>query len=199
MYDEKSWEERYRSTELWSGQPNAQLVAEVADLPPGTALDAGCGEGGDALWLAARGWTVTGADFATIALKRAAEHAEAAGVQVEWVHADLTSWTPPKRFNLVTGHFLQLPPEDRAAAFARLADAVAPGGTLLIVGHAGPAMRHHEHHPPEMFFTAKVIGASLGEGWAIEVAEERPRIVHGQPGEDTVLRAVRRGRPSPET
>ncbi|WP_236788214.1 bifunctional NAD(P)/FAD-dependent oxidoreductase/class I SAM-dependent methyltransferase [Amycolatopsis sp. GM8] len=191
VVDREWWEELYRTdTKFWSGQPNAQLVAEVSDLPPGTALDAGCGEGGDAVWLAERGWRVTGADFVGTALERAAGHAKEAGVEVDWVRADVTSWTPPARFDLVTSHFLQVLPDERAAAFARLADAVAPGGTLLIVGHA-LSMAHHGDHPPEKFFTADEVAASLGDGWRIQVAEERPRVVHGIPSADVVLRARR--------
>lgn len=199
MFDEKSWEERYRAQELWSGRPNAQLVAEVPDLTPGTALDAGCGEGADAVWLAGRGWQVTGADFATTALERAAKHAEAAGVQVDWVHADLATWTPPARFDLVSAHFLQLPEEQRTATFARLAAAVAPGGTLLIVGHDGALLSEDDDHahPPGMFFTAEQVVASLGEGWDIRVAESRPRTAAGPDGHevelrDVVVRAIRK-------
>lgn len=200
MFDEQSWQERYRGTELWSGRPNPQLVAEVSDLTPGTALDAGCGEGADALWLAGRGWKVTGADFATTALTRASAHADAAGLRIDWIHADLTTWTPPARFDLVSSHFLQLPELPRNAAFARLAEAVAPGGTLLIVGHDGvlpPAGADHTH-PPGMFFTAAEVVASLGDGWDIVVAESRPR-AHAGPGEhgphlrDIVVRARRAG------
>ena len=83
MFDEQSWEERYRSrTAVWSGQPNPQLVAEAAGLDAGTALDVGSGEGADTIWLASRGWQVTAVDFATTALQRGAAHAEALGAEV---------------------------------------------------------------------------------------------------------------------
>lgn len=201
MFDQQSWEERYQAhSAIWSGRPNPQLVAEVSDLPPGTALDAGCGEGADALWLAERGWRVTAADFATTALARAAAHAEAAGVQVDWVHADLTSWTPPQRFDLVSSHFLHLPGDDRDAAFVRLAAAVAPGGTLLVVGHDESDLHTSMQRPdiPGMFFTAKEVAASLGDGWEIQVAGPRPRVATDPDGrevtiKDTILRARRIG------
>lgn len=197
MYDEKSWEERYAAQELWSGRPNAQLVAEVADLTPGTALDGGCGEGADAIWLAERGWQVTGADFATTGLKRAAKHAEAAGVQVDWVHADLTSRIWEERFDLVSTHFLQMPPAMRTAAFARLAAAVAPGGTLLVVGHDGAGMEEHHAHSADKFFGAEEVVTGLGDGWDVRVAESRPRRAIGPDGRewdlrDVVVRAIRK-------
>jgi SAM-dependent methyltransferase len=205
MFDQEWFEERYRSAPaLWSGQPNPQLVAEVADLPPGTALDAGSGEGADAIWLAERGWRVTGADFATTALARAAEHAAARGAEVaariEWRQADLTTWAPlAQTFDLVSAQYMHLPPEPRAALFARLAAAVAPGGTLLIVGHDFSDHEAGAHRPdmPEMFFTADELAASLPPGeWEVLVTEARPRPAKVHEGQeitvhDAVLRARR--------
>jgi SAM-dependent methyltransferase len=200
-FDEASWEERYRiAPTLWSGRANPQLVAEAAGLPPGRALDAGSGEGGDALWLAGRGWRVTAADFSTVALARAAAAAErldpeVAG-RVEWVHADLTRWEPPAgAFDLVSAQYFHLPSHDRDPAFARLAAAVAPGGSLLVVGH-----RPSELHTgmPEMFFSAQQVAATLDpEAWDVVVCEDRPRTASGPAGRelpvaDTVLRARRR-------
>jgi SAM-dependent methyltransferase len=202
-FDEASWEKRYRiAPALWSGRANPQLVAEAeaADLPPGRALDAGSGEGGDALWLAGRGWQVTAADFSTVALGRAAAQDERLGPQVagrvDWVHADLTSWTPPAAsFDLVSAQYLHLPPHDRDPVLARLAAAVAPGGSLLVVGH-----RPSELHTgmPEMFFTARQVAATLDPAaWDVVVCEDRPRTASGPAGRelpvaDTVLRARRR-------
>src|SRR5512133_3089879 len=115
LFDEAYWEQRYRtSATVWSGEPNRQLVAEVADLPPGTALDAASGEGGDAVWLALRGWRVTAVDFAATALERGARAAAAAGVgdRIDWVRADLRSWMPPERYDLVSAQFFHLPPPE---------------------------------------------------------------------------------------
>jgi SAM-dependent methyltransferase len=196
-FDEASWEERYGAAPaLWSGRANPQLVAEAAGLTPGRALDAGSGEGGDALWLAGHGWRVTAVDFSTVALARAAAQADRLGVEVEWVHADLTRWAPPTgAFGLVSAQYFHLPAPDRDAAFARLAAAVAPGGSLLVVGH-----RPSELHVglPEMFFSAQQVAATLDPAaWDVVVCEDRARTAAGPAGHelpvaDTVLRARRR-------
>jgi SAM-dependent methyltransferase len=203
VFDEQSWEERYRGqTAVWSGRPNPQLVAEAADLPVGSALEAGSGEGADALWLASRGWQVMAVDFSTTALQRAAEHARAADVaeRIQWKHADLTTWPPPEgQFDLVTAHYLQLPTEIRRPLYDRLAAAVAPGGTLLLVGHdtSDLGTTAHRPHVPDMFFTAEEVAAALGpDRWEVVVAEARPRS-HADPEgreitvHDAVLRARR--------
>lgn len=202
MYDEQSFEERYRATDaLWSGRPNTQLVAEAADLRPGTALDVGCGEGADAIWLAERGWHVTAVDFARTALERGQAQAESLGREVadriRWVHADVTAELPGEGFDLVSAQFMHLPPEPRRALFARLADAVAPGGTLLVVGHDFSDVAAGAHRPPEpdRFFTAAEVAGSLDDRWEVLVAEARPRPAHVHEGEDiTVHDAVLRAR-----
>ena len=203
VFDANFWEERYRAPgAIWSGQPNAVLAAEVGDLVPRTALDVGSGEGGDALWLAERGWQVTGVDFAAAALARAAARAETAGLTecMEWVHADVTVWTPPpRRFDLVSAHFLHMPHEQLRPLLGRLADAVAPGGTLLLVGHH-PRDRATTMPRPDLpvFFTAEEVAVTLDPGqWAIEIVEARPRPAvdpegHGVTIHDAVLRARRR-------
>jgi SAM-dependent methyltransferase len=207
MFDEQAWEERYRAKpEVWSGRPNPQLVAEVADLSPGAALDAGSGEGGDALWLAERGWRVTAVDFAKTALARGAAQAEARGSEVagriHWVHADLTAWTPAEgRFDLVSAQYLQMAPEPRGELFGRLAAAVAPGGTLLLVGHHPSDLQTTIPRPPtpERFYTAEDVAELLdADAWEVLVAEARPRVAVDPEGRDVtihdaVLRARRRG------
>jgi len=186
IFEQEGWEERYRARPaIWSGRPNPQLVAEAADLAPGRALDVGSGEGADAIWLAERGWQVTGVDISTVALGRAAAHAEAAGAEVagriEWVHADLREQPPAEgRYDLVSAQFMHLPGETRREVFARLAAAVAPGGTLLIVGHHPSDLRTSAHrmHFPDMMYTAEEVAAGLDpDVWTVLVAESRPRTV----------------------
>jgi SAM-dependent methyltransferase len=198
------WDERYGGTEkIWSGEPNAVLVQEVAGLAPGTALDVGSGEGGDAIWLAARGWTVTAIDVSRVALDRVADRAAAEGVaeRVTTTPVDIFADPVPGTHDLVTAHFLQLPADVRPRLFSALAGAVAPGGRLLIVGHDPEGMPEEfaGHHPPEMFATADQLVAELADalaGWTIEVAERRARTgvqPDGRPGfpYDAVLRARR--------
>lgn len=195
-FDRTYWEDRYSVPGLaWSGRPNAVLVTEVAALTPGRALDIGSGEGGDAIWLAHRGWAVTGVDISQNALDKAAARASSAGVQVDWWQRDLSEWMPrPASFELVTSHFMHLPALARAPLFAALAAAVASGGTLLIVGHdLSPA---HEHHSELMFGVDDVLTDIAGAGLTIEVAESRPRSVMAADGTvtemaDVVVRATR--------
>jgi len=189
---EHDWDEQYRSHPmLWSGRPNPPLVAEAADLEPGSALDVGCGEGADAIWLADRGWRVTGVDLSTVALERAAGHAVDAGVAVDWQCVDVIGWAPDeKSYDLVTSHFLHLRGEPRRKLFARLADAVAPGGTLLLVGHDNSDLHTaaRRPHEPEMFFAAEEVTASLDSAdWDVVVAEARPRSAAAHEGEVTTV------------
>ncbi|MFC7480956.1 SAM-dependent methyltransferase [Luedemannella flava] len=181
MFEQEGWEERYRAKPtIWSGNPNPQLVAEVADLAPGRALDVGCGEGADAAWLAARGWRVTGVDISTVALDRARAHVDSAGLadRIELVHADLRVTPPePGAYDLVSAQFMHLPPGPRRELYAQLASAVAPGGTLLIVGH-DPTDLHtsvHRAHFPDMMFTVDEVASALDRSdWDVTVAESRP-------------------------
>jgi SAM-dependent methyltransferase len=135
--DHNAWDERYDGDDLvWSAQPNRFLVAEVETLPSGRALDLACGEGRNAVWLAERGWDVTGVDFSKVGLDKARRLAEARGVSVQWNFADVTEYSPaPESFDLVIVMYLHLPEGPRRAAFRHAAAGVATGGTLLVVGH----------------------------------------------------------------
>jgi SAM-dependent methyltransferase len=197
-HDLAAWEERYRGAPaLWSGRVNPPLVAEATGLTPGRALDVGCGEGGDVLWLAGQGWQVTGLDWSAVALARAAEHAAAAGLtdRVEWVRGDVESWQPPAAaYDLVTAHFLHPTGDQRGPLLARLAAAVAPGGTLLWVGHPYDEERA-ARWGGDRFATAAEVAADLDpREWDVVVAELRPRADGGHAGHggDEVLRARRR-------
>ena len=195
-HDLASWEERYQGAPaLWSGRANASLVAQAADLPPGRALDVGCGEGGDVLWLAGLGWRVTGLDWSAVALDRAAEHAAEAGVTdlVEWVRGDVDSWQPPAAaYELVTAHFLHPTGEQRPSVLARLAAAVAPGGTLLWVGHPYDAERAALWGGDRFAAAAEVAAALDPAAWEVLVAASRPRPAGDHHPADEVLRARRR-------
>jgi SAM-dependent methyltransferase len=205
MHSQEFWDERYGSAPaLWSRKPNQRLVEHVADLTPGTALDIGCGEGADALWLASRGWQVTALDLSPVALARAAEQAVVAGPEIAgritWEHADLLSWSPRAHVDLVSAQFLHLPPEPAVQVQARLAAAVRPGGTLLIVGHDKSDLETTVRRPPvpELFSTPAEIAARLDpEAWDVVVAASLERSAIDPEGRtvtirDAVMKAVRR-------
>lgn len=181
-FEVTSWDERYAGGEsVWSGKPNPQLVAEATALEPSTALDVGCGEGGDVIWLARQGWHVTGADFSANGLARAAQHAQEAGItdRTDWWQVDAREFDAAGRsYDLVTTHFLHLPDGRMVEAVGRLAGAVAPGGHLLVVGHSPAAhfTQLSESHRNAMFL-AKDLLPGLPEGFEPVVVEQRPRSV----------------------
>jgi SAM-dependent methyltransferase len=135
--DSTGWDRLYGGKELiWTAEPNRFLAAEVADLPAGEALDVACGEGRNAVWLAQRGWQVTGVDFSRVGLDKAARLAEQCGVSVRWVLEDLVDYEPPPTaFDLVAILYLHIDSASMHAVLRRAATALAPGGTLLVVGH----------------------------------------------------------------
>lgn len=180
QYEAPAWEERYAGdATMWSGNPNAQLVAEVAGLTPGTALDVGCGEGGDVIWLARQGWRVTGADFAANGLARASRHVAAATMtdRVEWWQVDARRFDPQGRaWDLVTTHFLHPGESLITDVVGRLATAVAPGGHLLVVGHSPTKMPFApDDSRRRAMWTAEQAQAGLPAGFATLVVEQRPR------------------------
>jgi SAM-dependent methyltransferase len=189
--DAEFWDARYgESDRIWSGNPNPTLVRETSGLKPGRALDLGCGEGADAIWLAQRGWRVTATDISRVALDRAARHAAAAGAAdlIDFQRHELASSFPTGMFDLVSAHFLHSPvdmPRERILRAA--ASAVAPGGVLLVVGHAG--FPSWEHHHAEMHFPTpeEVLEAlELPEGqWEVLRIDEHERIQYGPDGQPT--------------
>jgi SAM-dependent methyltransferase len=181
---------------LFGVEPNRFLVAEAADLPPGRALDLACGAGRNAVWLAERGWTVTGADFSDVALANARALADERGVDVEWVQADLRDWEPPPReFELVAILYLQLPAEELRPVLARAADAVAPGGTLLVVGHDLQNLNggHGGPKDPRVLLTPADVAAEL-PALEVEKAERVLRPVQTEDGEAQAIDALVRAR-----
>lgn len=197
--DARRWDDRYRSSNaLWSGEPNPQLATEVSSLDPGRALDCGCGEGADAVWLAASGWEVTAVDFSAVALERAAAHAADRGEdlagRVTFAQQDLTTWSPPPRaFDLVSAQFIHLPAEQRNDIHRRLATAVAPGGVLVLVGHHPLDLELDIRRPArENLFDGQEVLAAVGVGadgspWSVVSNEVRPRSGSDANGKEVTL------------
>ncbi len=196
------WDARYRDGEgaMWSGRPNGRLVVEVADLPPGRALDVGCGEGADAIWLAGRGWTVTAIDISDVAVSRAREAAELAGVVVGWLRGDALSTSFPARsFDLVSMQYPALPKAAGEAAVRTLLETVRPGGLLLAVYHdLNDEQREHmksQGVDPADYVSSGDLGRLLVDDFTVELHAVEPR-VDPPPGTphiaDVVLRARRR-------
>jgi thioredoxin reductase/protein-L-isoaspartate O-methyltransferase len=204
--NEADWDHRYGGDQVWSGNPNGTLVNEAGAMPPGRALDVGAGEGGDALWLAEKGWSVTASDISRRALDRVAAEAARRGLRVECHHADANALDAfePGAFDLVSAQYASIPRTPDGRAVRNLLDAVAPGGTLLVVGHDLEPMRapvdthtHRRPFDPDAYvriddFVAVLAGSPA---WDVEVHEKRPR----PPGaasaalhvDDVVLRARR--------
>jgi SAM-dependent methyltransferase len=146
------WEERYRSSQrVWSGRVNPRLAEVAAQLPPGRALDLGCGEGADALWLAERGWDVVAVDVSATALQRATDAALQRNLlsHIDFQRHDLNETFPHGTFDLISAQYFHSPARlDREAVLRRAAERVSPGGVLLIVDHGAPPQwaEHHDHH-----------------------------------------------------
>lgn len=196
----EQWDERYGTEELiWKAEPNRFLVEELNALVPGKALDVACGEGRNAVWLASKGWRVTGADFSRAGLAKAQRLATDRGVEVTWVEADVVEWRPPAAsFDLVVVMYLHLPAEQRRRALAHAAAALVPGGVLLVVGHDTSNLLKGTGGPqdPAVLFTPEEIVEDLS-GLQIERAAQVERTVVSDTGEATAIDAlVRAVRPS---
>lgn len=187
MSHEEAWDARYaESQRVWSGRPNVALVGEIADLPPGRALDLGCGEGADAVWLAKNGWRVTAVDISGVALERAREHAAEAGVTIDFQRRDLQESFPEGEFDLVSAQFLHFWEDfDREKILRRAAAAVAPGGTLVIEGHMDHGPFGHGGHAEIHFPTPDEVIASLAledGAWEVLTSATHPREQQDQDG-----------------
>ncbi len=188
------WDGLYNEREqVWTGRPNEAVVREVSELPPGTALDVGCGEGGDAIWLAQHGWQVTGTDVSPVALARAAAAAAELGVgdRVIWRWHDLTSSFPIGSYDLVSAAFLHSPVDmPREEILRAAARAVAPGGTLLIVGHASfPPWSRHDHTEADFPTPQAVLDSCqlMTEEWLTRTLAAEGREATGPEGQTAIL------------
>lgn len=192
----EDWNRRYAGVDsLWSAKPNRFLVAEVEGLEPGRALDLACGEGQNAVWLASLGWDVTAVDYADVAVAKGIERAARAGVAVDFQVGDLLDYVPEARsFDLVVILYLHISSDGLRLVLERAAEALAPGGTLVLVGHdllnltdgvGGPSDR-------DLLFTPDEVVAELS-GLEIEKAERLLRDVdgHDRPAIDALVRARR--------
>jgi SAM-dependent methyltransferase len=203
--NQADWDHRYGRGQMWSGNPNGTLVAEVGGVTPGRALDVGAGEGGDAIWLAERGWQVTAADISPRALERIAAEADRRGLRIACLRADAnaTDPFPAGAFDLVSAQYASIPRTADDRAVQNILGAVAAGGTLLVVSHDLASMRtpvdtHVQSRPfdPDAYVRVDDFAAALAESpeWDVELHEQRPR----PPGaatshhvDDVVLRARR--------
>jgi len=178
--DSTAWNQRYEGSELvWSAAPNIWVRQLTEDLPAGKALDIAAGEGRNSLWLAARGWNATAADFSAVALQRARSLAQEnlgqdAG-RLETLEVDVKTWAPqPRSYDLVLVVYLHLPKEERSPIMAAAAEAVAPGGTLLVVGHdlENLASGHGGPQDPAVLYRPGDIVADIEPAHLVIIREE---------------------------
>ena len=192
----EDWDRKYAEKEqLWSARPSRAVVAEASGLAPSRALDLACGEGRHAIWLAELGWRVTAVDFSEVAIGRGRKRASLAGVDVDFQYADLLDYEPERdAYGLVLVVFLQLPTEERRMVLARAAAALAPAGTLLLLGHDLANLTDGTGGPidPSVLYTPEDIVAEL-PGLEIQKAESVLREVAGaeRPAIDALVRARR--------
>ena len=205
------WDHRYGGEQMWSGKPNAALVAQISGRTPGRALDVGAGEGGDALWLAEQGWQVTATDISRRALDRIAAARGDLRVECRHIDANALHAFDAGSFDLVSAFYASIPRTPEGRGVRNLLDAVAPGGTLLVVGHDIDAMRspieptaHGFPFDPDAYVRTDDFAAVLtsSPGWSIDIHEKRPR----PPGaasshhvDDVILQARRSNPTDPHT
>ncbi len=198
--DSNHWNDRYATAEyVWKADPNIFLAAEAATLPPGRAVDLACGEGRNAVWLAEQGWTATGVDFSDVGLEKGRRLAADRGVDVTWICADATTWTPPADgYDLVAVCYLQLPADQRRHAIGVAGRALAPGGTLLVVAHDSTNLTGGTGGPPnpDVLYRSTDVLADLdaaGIDVTVERAETVERAVAGaeRPALDCLVRVRR--------
>lgn len=191
------WDQRYGADGLlWTAQPNRFLVSEVGEMAPGTALDVACGEGRNAIWLASKGWRVTAVDSSAVGVEKGSDLAQGAGLEIDWLVTDATTYQPEPAFDLVAVFYLHMPHDQLGSALANASGGLADGGTLLVVGHHSDNIEKGVGGPqvPELLYRPSDITDMIG-GLEIEKAEavERPVERSGVTGIaiDTLVRARR--------
>jgi SAM-dependent methyltransferase len=184
--DSTAWDQRYADRELvWGAPPNRYVVEHAGALAPGRALDLACGEGRNAIWLATRGWQVTGSDFSAVALGKAAQVAAGAprsvGARLTWRHADAVTDELGGPYDLVLHVYLHLAAAARTAVLSRACAALAPGGTLLVVAHDGTNLTDGTGGPqdPDVLYTPADVVAALPVDMTVQVAQTPRREVPG--------------------
>jgi SAM-dependent methyltransferase len=161
------WNHRYAQATadsglVWSAAPNATVEATVSGWPAGTAIDLGAGEGRHALWLTDLGWHVTAVDFSDTGLEAGRRIAAERGMDIEWVVADVTQWSPGAPVDLVLLAYLHLP----RAAFTQVVSAATqwlrPGGRLVVLGHDLSNLKHGIGGPqdPELLPDVELLRAA---------------------------------------
>jgi len=195
---ELEWNERYAGDQIWSGEPNGTLVAEVESLTPGRALDIGSGEGGDALWLAEHGWSVTATDVANAALERLGRDGHSRGLELQLLTTDANAWRAfsDDTYDLVTIFYSAIPKTGDDRAIANILAAVSPGGTLLMVGHPRQGPAPWDREAVVDLGDVEAALRSSPDDWAVLASEVRDRppgsSSHHHHDQDVVLRAQRR-------
>lgn len=199
VFGSEYWDERYASMpSVWGAEPNRWVAEQLADLPPGIAVDLACGEGRNAVWLAGLGWRVFAVDFSAVALDkgRELERHNPPRIAIEWVVGDVTKYVPPDPIDLALICYLQVPAAARRTTVRNAAESLVPGGTLLMIGHDSRNLTDGTGGPqdPSVLFTAGDVADDLADiGLTVEQAEEVFRPVAGaeRPAIDALFRATR--------
>jgi 2-polyprenyl-3-methyl-5-hydroxy-6-metoxy-1,4-benzoquinol methylase len=188
--EKEEWDRRYRENDLvWGWAPNELLAREVGDLHPGRSLDMACGEGRNAIWLASIGWKSTGIDFSSEGIKKGMQMANQLGVEVEWLEADLRKWEPPESaYDLIVSLYVHMMPDEIGRVHRNAVTALAPGGTMIVIGHDLTNLTDGYGGPPspDVLFTPEQTAKDL-DLLVIEKAERAKRTVKTDEGEKTAI------------
>ncbi|OFW67277.1 MAG: hypothetical protein A2Z12_06085 [Actinobacteria bacterium RBG_16_68_21] len=201
--DHRDWDDRYREKGglLWTAEPNRFVVQVVEGLTPGTAYDLAGGHARNAVWLAERGWACTVVDWSEVALDQGRQLAADRGVSIEFERADLLEWEPNGQADLVLVAYLQIPGDQRRAVWRSAASAVAPGGTLAVIGHDSTNLTEGFGGPQHsgVLYTADEVVGVIGDRLTVTRAERVERPVEAEDGMHVALDNVVVGVRDPQT